>query len=371
VGLEGALRVGLRLERGRIGPISVQSTRPDIARTMLVGRSVAEIQAAVPLLFSVCGHAQTTASRLACAAAAGEAPSDSARAAAQAAIEAETLREHVWHTVLNAARWLGESPAPEAVTAARAAMGWVAHPTAGPASRGIAIAVFGRPAAEWLQVPGWPGLQAWAADGDTAAARYTLSLSAVARPRAERDTAVALLPRPTASSLATLAEALDADAAFTTRPSWGGAPAETGALARLQGGPWFDAAGAAAGSRALGRCGLRFVARLRELAGLLSGQTEPHGPLGLGSLSLGAGLGLGWVDSARGILLHRVRLASGRVSDYRIVAPTDWNFHPHGALTAALEGARVPDRACALALATRVVRALDPCVPGPIEFDDA
>jgi Ni,Fe-hydrogenase I large subunit len=233
------------------------------------------------------------------------------------------------------------------------------------------MAAFGRPAAEWLQLSGWPELQAWAAEGRTAAARYTLSLGDAVRPRAECDTAVALLPRPTTSSLAPLAEALDAEAAFTTRPTWGGAPAETGALARLQGDSWFDAAGTAAGTRALGRCGLRFVARLRELALLLSDQADPPGSPSLGSLSLGAGRGLAWVESARGLLLHRVRLESGRVSEYRIVAPTDWNFHPRGALAAALEGACVPDRDSALALATRVVHGLDPCVPCHVEVDDA
>jgi Ni,Fe-hydrogenase I large subunit len=40
---------------------------------------------------------------------------------------------------------------------------------------------------------------------------------------------------------------------------------------------------------------------------------------------------------ARGLLLHWVQLdAQGRVDAYQVVAPTEWNFHPDGALAQAL-----------------------------------
>ena len=53
----------------------------------------------------------------------------------------------------------------------------------------------------------------------------------------------------------------------------------------------------------------------------------------------GTGTGLGLVESARGCLCHRVAVAAGRVSDYKILAPTEWNFHPEGPLTRGLLGA--------------------------------
>jgi len=55
-------------------------------------------------------------------------------------------------------------------------------------------------------------------------------------------------------------------------------------------------------------------------------------PLSLaGSLPLSEGAGLGWVQTARGLLLHRVACtADGLIGSYRVLAPTEWNFHPGG-----------------------------------------
>jgi Ni,Fe-hydrogenase I large subunit len=111
----------------------------------------------------------------------------------------------------------------------------------------------------------------------------------------------------------------------------------------------------------------RFVARLRELALLLAGQHEAT----VGALTLPAGDGVAWVENARGLLVHQVRLAAGRMQSYRIVAPTEWNFHPQGALATALAGTPTADRAAAQRKATRLVHSLDPCVACQVEFDDA
>ena len=83
------------------------------------------------------------------------------------------------------------------------------------------------------------------------------------------------------------------------------------------------------------------------------------------------GSGLAWVENARGLLMHRLRLVQGRTADYRIVAPTEWNFHPAGALPAALRDAPAHDLD-ALRRRTRVlVDSLDPCVACSVEFEDA
>ena len=67
--------------------------------------------------------------------------------------------------------------------------------------------------------------------------------------------------------------------------------------------------------------------------------TDKTGPL-VGALSLGDGIGLGWAENARGRLLHLVQLQGGRAALYRIVAPTEWNFHPDGPFAAALRERR-------------------------------
>ncbi|WP_319381231.1 hypothetical protein, partial [Thiomicrorhabdus sp.] len=37
-----------------------------------------------------------------------------------------------------------------------------------------------------------------------------------------------------------------------------------------------------------------------------------------------------WVETARGRLYHLAHVESGKVTDYAICAPTEWNFHPDG-----------------------------------------
>ncbi|MGL6109881.1 MAG: nickel-dependent hydrogenase large subunit, partial [Rubrivivax sp.] len=111
----------------------------------------------------------------------------------------------------------------------------------------------------------------------------------------------------------------------------------------------------------------RFVARLRELALLLAGR----GGVALGATALADGSGLAWVENARGLLVHRLRLVQGRTADYRIVAPTEWNFHPDGALPVALRDTPAHDLE-SLRRRTRVlVDSLDPCVACTVEFEDA
>jgi Ni,Fe-hydrogenase I large subunit len=62
-----------------------------------------------------------------------------------------------------------------------------------------------------------------------------------------------------------------------------------------------------------------------------------------------------------------VRLVQDRALDYRIVAPTEWNFHPRGALAADLVGSTAPDPAAARHRAQQVVHSLDPCVACVVE----
>lgn len=377
--LEGELQVVLRLHAGRIAAVDIRSTRPEVATRLLQSRRSDEAQAAVPLLFSVCAHAQTAASRLACAAAAGVAPITAALMQARAAVAEESVREAAWQLLLQQPRWMDETPSSQATAAARAAQGWrfaeagsdagadsadSADGDDGTPARAIAQAVFGCSAAAWLQLSTWPAVAGWSAAGGTAAARYLHGLETTALGPA-RSAETPLLPPPTAGWLAAVAAAAAAETEtdFTRHPVWQGRPAETGALARLQGDPLLGSAAPPAPSRLLAR----HVARLRELALLLEGRLQP----GLGALALAPGSGVAWVDTRRGLLVHHVQLDGERVRLYRIVAPTEWNFHPQGALANALQDAPAAGVDAARQHALRLINSLDPCVSCGIEVQDA
>ncbi|MFZ1573767.1 MAG: nickel-dependent hydrogenase large subunit, partial [Chromatiaceae bacterium] len=95
-------------------------------------------------------------------------------------------------------------------------------------------------------------------------------------------------------------------------------------------------------------------------AGLADKVARPDPPLP--GTSLPDGVGLAQVQAARGLLVHRVAIQAGRVADYRILAPTEWNFHPQGA--AALGLATLPDAddETLHRIGGLFVTALDPCV---------
>ncbi len=84
-----------------------------------------------------------------------------------------------------------------------------------------------------------------------------------------------------------------------------------------------------------------------------------------------AGVGIAVVRSARGLLMHHVRLVEEKVTDYVIVAPTEWNFHPNGAFAQDMRGLKEKDEERLQQLAHISALSLDPCVPYQIEVRHA
>ena len=67
----------------------------------------------------------------------------------------------------------------------------------------------------------------------------------------------------------------------------------------------------------------------RAAAGEETDQAEAH------SVALAAREGFAAVETSRGRLYHWTRLSrDGKIEDYAIVAPTEWNFHPAGPFVA-------------------------------------
>ncbi|MGZ8180561.1 MAG: nickel-dependent hydrogenase large subunit, partial [Methylobacter sp.] len=74
------------------------------------------------------------------------------------------------------------------------------------------------------------------------------------------------------------------------------------------------------------------------------------------------GIGLAQVHAARGLLIHRLELHQGRVCDYCIVAPTEWNFHPEGVVVQGLKQLQAEAPNNLQRQAELLINAVDPCV---------
>jgi hypothetical protein len=346
---EGEIAVRLTLAQGRVATVDIRSTRAPLPAALTRGRAPDEVATMLPRLYAVCGQAQGAASAAALRAAAGRELAPGEHAALASAVARETLIELVSRLLLDWPRTLGAAPAVAAVARLRqaGAAGFDA------AAREVATTeVFGEAPPAWLARG---TLRDWAAAGRTLPARLLTQL--------EREdaglggAAVATLPGD-ASWLGDL-PALDDDA-FARRPSWHGGPAQVGPWARHREHPFVAA-------RA-GDIPAHFIAQLVELATRLATDVPATDTLRAHRLDDGSGAAL--AATARGPLLHQARVADGRVAAYRVVAPTEWNFHPEGALRAGLIG-RAADAQRASRDAQRLAQALDPCVAFRVEVADA
>lgn len=376
--LQGELTVRLAWDGRRVVQVDIHSSRPLIAGRLVAGKLPAEAAAMLPRLFSICGRAQAAAAASALDAAAGVA-SAPVLAAREPAVVLETIQEYLWRILVDWPRATARSPVPAAVGAVRnlivpalRAMSEAAVSRAIPPELVAALEVlaeehvYGEPVDEWRARGSVAAFAAWAAAGSTLPALLQRELMTSAPGLAR--SATMLMPATGAELLEAIVPALRSDPSFAATPYWNGMTVETGALARV----WQEPLVAALAERDGHTVAVRSAARLTELARLLERARRPFGdedsPRWVEAFALAAGEGLAAVQTARGLLLHRARLAAGRVADYQIVAPTEWNFHPAGPLVQGLEGTAAPDVDTLEQHARLAVQALDPCVACNIEI---
>jgi hypothetical protein len=343
----------------------------------------------VPSLFSICATAQSNACAGALEQAMGVGADPAVLALRRRLVDAETLREHLWRILLDWPRYLDLPP--DAAAMARVMDGYMrlrAALTAGckPWELGgpgggadmaaasqlraelaalVEQQVLGLAPAKWLDAMcGSDRLAAWCDRTDTVAARLVRRL--LARDLADLGrTAIGALPGPELDPFE-LDARLCGPAAddFVARPTWGGTPRESSPLTRHLEAPLIEDMAGRFGNGIL----TRLAAQLLEVARLVkveAGEVETRDRLSGRPTApkVAAGVGLAQVSAARGLLTHRVQVAAGRVEDYRILAPTEWNFHPHGVVVAGLDDLRSRLDSDELGPLTRLfIAAVDPCV---------
>jgi Ni,Fe-hydrogenase I large subunit len=372
--IEGELVVRVDWEAGRVKRAEARSRRPRVARTILPGRTPDQAVGLVSTLFAICGRSQGVAAAAATEAARGREPSARLAAARERRIVAETAHEHFWRVLIDWPRLAAREPDTPPMGAVRRALAPWLDATEGEAPvalAGVAAiarqSVFGRDAGEWLAMATLGELEAWWLEGETPVAVVVADLMR-AGPALGRSDVALLEPIGSAALAGILEPALRAQDDFEEAPHWQGEARETGALARGRAHPLVAAAASAWGHG----LGARAVARLVELALLVQvlaghAQAEPRH----GASRMADGAGMSWVETARGLLVHRAQVEDARVADYRIVAPTEWNFHPRGAFVNGAMGLAADTPQALRHQASWLVASLDPCVAWRVEVGHA
>lgn len=357
-----AERLTIRVRRAgdRLGAVSIASTRSGVVASGLAGQPVERALSVLPLIFSLCGRAQASAAARAVEDALGLTPDPATVAARDLVVAAEALQE-LWMPVLM--DWPPLTGAMPRVEDARRLRGALAPLWSGcdRAAVEAALAV----ASDFA-----PAVPATAAGGRALAAQEDGALGAflrwIAAAGLEGFGAGPLAPLPAEAAVETRLAA-DGDGTFRRAPVWGEGPAETGALARHHRHPAVAAALAVHGAGLLARVLARAVdmadqcRRMHDSArALWQTGADRCSPQPQAVPADATGSGAGRAETARGTLVHWVDLADGRVRDWRILAPTEWNFHPQGPLARGLEGApagTAPETRVRLLAAV-----IDPCV---------
>jgi len=360
VPIEGELVVTLSVADGRVARAEARVERPRIAGRLFDGRAAGEAEPLARSLFALCGRAQAIAAATAVEAALGRGESEPLRAARETRLAAEAAQEHLGRLLVDGPKLAGLEAQVKAYARARSFLAplLAAAPGAPPAEEAAEVnewaqaAVFGVSPADFLSLDSVNGFANWVRGAGTAPA--SLALAVLERHARLGASDTAFLGPADAAMVESLAASLDSDPAFDDAPHWRGAPCETGALARMAAHPLVADARETFGPGV----GARLVARLLETASALddlrTGSGARHGSTRHGTC------GLGWAETARGLLVHRTRVEDGRLAGYRIVAPTEWNFHPAGAFVRGAMG--LADDGGIEAGARWIAGSLDPCV---------
>lgn len=385
--LEGAIHLDLGLADGAIDRVRITSTRPVDACKMLVDLPVDDGLKRLSMMFSMCGAAHTVAGLRAAEQALGLTASVKENLCRDLLVLAEAAEQTILRILLDWPLLLGDKPAIADVVSLRS----VLHVMPG--------LVEGK--ADW-KIAGGAGMKPDCAALDKAVDRFGGDIlkillgtdndekvfSSLQDLKFWWETAATvpakMLRKIHQDGLAgfgscetAVLQDLDMDwlegrlgaddNSFVTAPDCDGVLSETGPLRTLKRDRLVQEVLAAHGTGLLARLLARIMflvrlpRRMRSLVGqlqVMDGAADGVVPEKVG----GTGVGLAQIDTARGLLVHRIEVEDGRIARYQTLAPTEWNFHPAGPLYKGLLGAKVSDDEDMKRKAALMMTALDPCI---------
>ena len=386
----GSISVRLVWDGEKIRQVEVTPRLALEAVKLLRGKTGQQAVNLIPLLFSLCGKAQGVAGAMALEAAQAIAPPPATANWRARLVLSEAIQESLWRLLLDVPKMAGLAPMVAEFATLRRLFARVLAPvwsqdgwkTAGgtiaapdeSAWQGLLMeaenffaALLGMPLQDWRSLASIQDLERWL---DSAATPLSASLRELWHGDNHWGSGSTgfLPPLKRDEMLGRVVPELEANPEFGVLPHWHGAAAETGALARMVQHPMVSALMQREGASIM----TRLLARLLEVSELLLRLRDGRvAPSWLECTSVRPATGVAWVQTARGLLIHWLRLEDGLIADYRIVAPTEWNFHPAGAYVHVLTGRVAHSGHAARNDAERLLIALDPCVAYTLELNHA
>ncbi|BBO27190.1 hydrogenase expression/formation protein HupK [Alteromonas sp. I4] len=367
----GGLNIQVVYLRDRITDVLIHNSRPMVASRIFVGRSVEQVLALMPSLFYVCGVGQLVAALQAIESALNKPVSTEVIRAREALLMAESLREQVFSWVIN---WTPQNKSKlchivDWFNTCKRRLDWcltvepedgkrLMDPDSDPAQvlRELQLHLRGaiqpfvlkyKSTSSLVKLGMSPELCELLALCDEypfGKGANTLLLT--------NEGVVGEVNRALGTSFST---------AFCLQPTVTGLPQETGSWARRQ---------LTNNTASRKQKGKNVTARVRRLFDeIRQAEARFESIISEGDKKVDSvkSKGCAIVETARGTLFHRVQLSENNtVKDYQIIAPTEWNFHPHGTLKTMLSGLTLP-REQVKPVSEILVTLLDPCVPWQLE----
>ncbi len=384
--ISGALTFHLSPTDTALNIVSVHSTRPFATVQLMQGKPIQKALTTVPLLFSLCAKAQAVAAIRAIESAQNTPASQTVERRRELLVLLETLREHLWRFLLDWPRYCQQEPdttlASHCIQLANSLMkqleqhdNYLTQPgltKALPLPRAIPqqlqqfVQLINQHIllsdADTFLTYNQADFSTWLTQNETHLTRLYayLDKNQWLNIGVTETTALPVLPDKQ------LIQRLDSNETdqFIARPSWDGAGQyETGAYAREYQHPLICQLRQKYGQTLW----VRLVARVIEIARIGS---LLDNPLCNNALLFYEG-GLGACEAARGRLYHRTTVEKGVIQYYRVLAPTEWNFHPQGAAAQALATIHLDDEISAQQQAHLCIHAIDPCVEHHVVLDTA
>lgn len=383
----GQLHIKLRMDKDRISALDISSSRPHNLGRLFSGKTMPQVLASLPLLYGVCRTGQQLAAWRAWQMALGGKIDPEILKAQQQLVALENLREHLLRIKLgwsghsrDSGTWLKQTLGQLGQVQAQADTGLFLDGSAlserprlsGQSLQGsldaltqsLSKEVFGCSLQDWAAMDRLARLLHWLGSYPNPVTGYLQGLMDNGE-AGLGDSHCPWLPELDRASLHGFFVAPDAKEQLA-RPRWQGQCQETGPLARQHQHPLLQALMRDHGRGLL----VRAVARLLDVVsqtekmqqtGQLEAPASPCRPVP-------EAIGIGQVETARGRLVHWLRLEQGLVAYYHILAPTEWNCHPEGTLA---EGLMALGHGSPQELGRRagmLIEAIDPCVGWQLEF---